>query len=137
LSALSMLRAAQSNVDVPMSYQGLQGPGVPNLTPKIPPPQRPQPEEEQGVGRGPGERWEHRAHNTTVNPYWYLETPYLYDVPYGSSVPIGTETPLPIEFTLAVYQLQIRERQAGPGLAPNPNVLPQPTAGRQAQVRTI
>ena len=82
-AALLGNRSAPAFVDVPTTYQGLPGPGVPNLTPRVGPPLPPQPEELQGVGRAPGERWEHRSHVTTVNPYWYLDIPYLYDVPVG------------------------------------------------------
>ncbi len=134
-AALLGNRSAQGFVDVPNTYQGLPGPGVPNLTERIGPPQRPQPEEEQGVGRGPGERWEHRTHNVTVNPYWYLDIPYLYDVPIGGGgVPVGSTIPLPIQFALNFYENSVRaQRNPGPAVV----TVPQPAGHPQTPLRRL
>jgi hypothetical protein len=139
MSLLATRRAVPGFVDVPNTYQGLPGPGVPNLTERIGPPRRPEPEEQQGVGRGPGERWEHRTHNVTVNPYWYLDRPYLYDVPQQQGpVPVGTETPLPIEFALAYYENQVAaQRHAMTGGASAIVTVPQPRGYPQTRLRTV
>jgi hypothetical protein len=139
MSAALLGRTQPGFVDVPNTYQGLPGPGVPNLTPRVGPPLPPQPEELQGVGRGPGERWEHRTHVTTVNPYWYLDIPYLYDVPIGGGgVPVGTEVPLPIEFALNYYENQVRaQRQGLTGGAPAVATVTQPRGYPQTGLRTI
>lgn len=139
MSLLSLHRTAPGFVDVPNVYQGLPGIGVPNLTPRIGPPSRPEPEEEQGVGRQPGQRWEHRTHNVTVNPYWFLERPYPYDVPAQQGpVPVGTETPLPIEFALAYYENTIAaQRHAMTGGASAIVTVTQPRAYTQTRLRTL
>jgi hypothetical protein len=135
MSAALLARTQQGFVDVPFTYQGLPGPGVPNLTPRVGPPLPPQPEEEQGVGRGPGERWEHRTHNVTVNPYWYLDIPYLYDVPIGGGgVPVGSTLPLPIQFALDFYENSVRaQRNPGPGIS----TVPQPRGYPQTPLRVL
>jgi hypothetical protein len=139
--SVAILRAAPGFADQHDVYQGLPGPGVPNLTPRIGPPGHPQPEEQQGVGRGPGERWEHRTHNVTVNPYWYLDRPYIYDVPADAlNIPVSQTRKLPIAFALQVYELEIHERQVGAsGLAgvDAAIVVPAPPAYTQTELRRL
>lgn len=139
MSAALLARAQPGFVDVPFTYQGLPGPGVPNLTPRVGPPGWPEPEEQQGVGRGPGERWEHRTHNVTVNPYWYLDIPYLYDVPAQQGpVPVGTEVPLPIEYSLNYYENLVRSQREGlTGGAAAITTVPQPRGYAQTGLRTV
>lgn len=138
-AALLGNRSAPGFVDVPNVYQGLPGPGVPNLTARTGPPLPPQPEELQGVGRGPGERWEHRTHNVTVNAYWYLDVPYLYDVPIGGGgVPVGTNVPLPIEFALAFYENTVAaQRQSLGGGAQAVATVRQPPGYAQTPLRRV
>jgi len=138
-AALLGNRSAPAFVDVPTTYQGLPGPGVPNLTPRVGPPLPPQPAEVQGFGRPPGERWEHRSHVTTVNPYWYLDIPYLYDVPVGGGgVPVGTTVPLPIQFALNFYENTVAaQRQSLGGGASAVVTVPQPRGYPQTGLRVI
>lgn len=63
---------------VPKGYIGPVGVGLPNLTQNVRPPVRPNPEDEQGVGRAPGMRWESREHPIYDNPDYYLGTPPVY-----------------------------------------------------------
>lgn len=137
-------RDHSSFVDVPRQYQGgaPQNIGLPNLTARIPPPTHPQPEEEQGVGRGPGERWEHHSHDITLNPWWHLERPgggpLGGDVGYHSDLEVGVSTPPPqlLTWQQAEQWERMRERGVAGGQSQSVTVAP-PGALSQTTLRRL
>lgn len=65
----------------PFGYLGPVGTGLPNLTLAQKPPVKPQPEDEQGIGRAPGMKWESREHPIYDNPDYYLDAPMTFPEP--------------------------------------------------------
>jgi hypothetical protein len=132
-------RVAPANAEWIPTYEGLQGPGLPNLTQRIAPPQPPQPEEQQGVGRGPGEHWEHQVHPIgLVPPSWYfLETPYLYDVPMHGDLIVGTDTPPDIQLALNYYENWVASQRHAPIGGGAASTVPNPGAPSQTVRRLL
>lgn len=97
---------------VDYGYIGEPLSGVPNLTLRTKPPVKPQPEDEQGVGRAPAQAWEVKDHPIHDNPDWYLSQPEMFDQ-YGSNADL--QTAIPIASLLALEYYQNHEAQSSPG----------------------
>lgn len=66
-------------INIPIETIGDRIVGAPVLTRNIKPPMRPQPEDEMGIGRSPGQEITHARFEIHDNPDWYLGTGAHYD----------------------------------------------------------
>ncbi len=74
---------------VAYGYIGEPLTGVENLTLRTKPPTKPQPEDEQGVGRAAPQAWARTDHPIHDNPDWYLAQPEMFDL-RGSNAALQT-----------------------------------------------
>lgn len=108
---------------------GETGVGAVNLTRRVRPPIKPQPELEQGVGRSLVTGWEHQDHIIHDNPDWHLGQPQMFEPQQGPSMG-AAQTPVPIQTLMELNFYTQHQAQSSPGMnAPttvNPGVaLPQ------------
>jgi hypothetical protein len=72
-------RQTHQLIDIPIDTIGPPGLGVQVLTRNVKPPIKPQPEDEWGIGRSPGQEMTQQEFRIHDNPDWYLGTGAHYD----------------------------------------------------------
>lgn len=103
---------------------GATGVGAVNLTRRISPPTKPQPEREQGVGRSPTTAWEHQDHTIHDNPDWHLAQPQMFE-PMSQGASAGAvQTSVPIQVLMELNYYQQHEAQSSPGMTAPTTVNP-------------
>jgi hypothetical protein len=102
-------------VDILPEVIGATGVGAPNLTRRVRPPTKPQPELEQGVGRSAVTGWEHQEHIIHDNPDWHMAQPQMFEPSDGQGLAVQTKVPLQVLMELNYYQQH--EAQSSPGMS--------------------
>ena len=109
--------------DILAGQIGEAGVGAVNLTRRVSPPTKPQPEREQGVGRSPTTAWEHREHRIHDNPDWHLAQPAMFE-PAETAAGRALQTKVPIQVLMELNYYQQHEAQSSPGMTGQTTVNP-------------
>lgn len=99
---------------VSYGYIGEPLTGVENLTLRTKPPIKPQPEDEQGVGRAAPQAWARTDHPIHDNPDWYLAQPEMFDQ-YGNDNELQTPITTRQWYLMQLDYYQNHEAMSSPG----------------------
>lgn len=109
-------------IDILPDVIGETGVGAVNLTRRVSPPTKPQPEREQGVGRMSTTAWEHQDHTIHDNPDWHMAQPQMFEPSDGGGRALQTKVPIQVLMELNYYQQ--RQAQSSPGMTAPTTVNP-------------